>query len=146
MRMVLDASVAVKWLLPEEESEKARHVFLDWNAGRIELAAPSLLPVEVASALCKKVRKKEVDRGRAAQLFWEFQRLNLPLVPAENLVFSALDFAFLYGHPVYDCIYVALAVRDRCCLLTADDVLVRRFRNPKPGARQFVCLLKDWRS
>lgn len=144
MRMVLDASVAVKWLLPEEDSEKARHVFSEWNAGRIDLVAPSLLPAEAASALWKKVRKKEVDKGRAAQLFWEFQHLNVPLVPADGLVFSALDFAFLYGHPVYDCIYVALAVRERCRLLTADDAIVRRFRNPKSGSKQLVCLLKDW--
>ena len=144
MRMVLDASVAVKWLLPEVGSEKARSVFSEWNAGRVELVAPNLLPAEIASALWKKVRRKEADRWHAAQLFWEFQHLNIPLLPAESLVSSALDFAFLYGHPVYDCIYVALAVRERCRLLTADDAIVRKFRNPKSGAKQLVCRLKDW--
>ncbi|HUY12806.1 MAG TPA: type II toxin-antitoxin system VapC family toxin [Terriglobia bacterium] len=60
MRVVLDASVAVKWLLPEADSEKAQDVLLDWNAGRLELVVPGLLLAEVANVLWKKAGKREI--------------------------------------------------------------------------------------
>jgi predicted nucleic acid-binding protein len=141
MRVVLDASVAAKWLVPEPDTEKARRVLVDWKEGRIELVAPSVLLVEVASVLWKKVKKNELHSGDAAGLFREFRHLGLPLVAIEGLIFHALDFSFFYKHPVYDCIYVALAVRERCSLLTADEELFQRISKPVP---RMVRLLRDW--
>ena len=142
MRVVLDASVAVKWLLPEADSEKARDVLSGWNEGRVELVAPSLLLAEVANVFWKKVGKRETDPSQAAHVFREFCFLGVPLVPVEELVLPALDFSLLYKHSVYDCIYVALAVRDRCNLLSADEKLFRTFGKPP---LRMVRLLKDWR-
>ena len=142
MRVVLDASVAVKWLLPEADSEKARGVLSAWNAGRLELVAPDLLLGEVANVLWKKAGKRELDRRQAARLFGDFMLLNLPLVAVKSLVLAALDFSFLHEHPVYDCIYVALAAREQCALLTADRKLFQTFSK---SALRMVLLLRDWK-
>lgn len=139
--MVLDACVAVKWLVPEADSEKAQDVLSGWNQGLIDLVAPALLLAEVANVLWKKAQRKEIDSGHAALLFKDFRLLSLPLVPVEPLVVHALDFSFLYKHSVYDCIYVALAARERCILLTADEKLFRTFRLP---VRRMIRLLKEW--
>jgi predicted nucleic acid-binding protein len=138
MRLVLDASVAVKWLVAESDSPLA-----DWKQGRVELVAPSLLLAEVANALWKKVIRDELDSGRAACSFSYFRLLNLPLVPVERLVADALDFSFFYNHPVYDCAYLALAVREQCLVLTADEKFFNLVSSP---ILRTVRLLRDWTS
>jgi predicted nucleic acid-binding protein len=45
---------------------------------------------------------------------------------------------------VNDCIYVALAVKERGFLVTSDEALARKFTNPKPKAKQVIQLLKNW--
>lgn len=76
-------------------------------------------------------------------MFREFCILGVPLIPAEGLVPAALDFSFLYKHPVYDCIYVALAITEQWALLTADTKLFRTFSK---SALRMIRLLKDWQS
>lgn len=141
MRLVVDASVAVKWLVPEADSEQARRVYSDWKQGLVQLLAPSLLVAEVANVLWKKAKTNELHSAHAAGLFRDFKLLNLSLVPIEGLVLHALDFSFIYKHPVYDCIYVALALRERCPLLTADEELFSKISKPVP---RMVRLLRDW--
>jgi predicted nucleic acid-binding protein len=146
VRIVIDACVAMKWLAPEADSERAREVFSAWQSGRLQPVAPALIMAEVANALWKKVKRQELHSGQAARLFRDFRLLGVRLIPIDELVFPALDFSFLYNHPVYDCIYVALAVRERSFLLTSDEPMARRFRNLKPKAKQIVRLLRDWRA
>ena len=58
---MVDASVAVKWLVVEDESAKARGLLDDE-----ELHAPRLLISEVANAVWRMVRLDQVDRGAAS--------------------------------------------------------------------------------
>lgn len=141
MTLVLDSSVAMKWLLPEAGSAIARRVYGEWQGGRFTLVAPSLILAEVANALWKKVRRHELYRQHAARLFGEFLRLGLPVVPADGLVFHALGFSLRYDHPVHDCIYMALAAREQCALLTADESLSRKF---SAHEQKMVRLLSEW--
>ena len=64
MRLVVDASVAVKWLVEEEYSDVA-DMLLD---GRHELIAPRLMASEVGNALWRKVRMGEIERSHAGAL------------------------------------------------------------------------------
>jgi predicted nucleic acid-binding protein len=141
MKFVLDASVAVKWLVPETESGRAREVFSAWNEGLIELAAPDILPSELANTLWKKAQKGELNGAYAMQLLKEFINIRLPLVPSENLAMAALSLSLIHRHPVYDSIYVALALQEKCSLLTADEKLKRIFGKSMAGT---VHLLRDW--
>lgn len=140
MTTVLDASVVAKWLLPEQDSNKAAAVLSAWNKGALTPLAPDLLSGEIANTLWKTAARGLIENGDATRLFMRFEALRLPLVPAVDLARQALHFALSLKHPVYDCIYASLALREHCELLTADEKLFRAFR-PMPVA---VRLLKDW--
>lgn len=139
MKFVLDASVAGKWLLPEADSDKARWLFERWNKGQLELIAPALLVAEIASMLWKRVARDFMPAREAMGLFQEFSKLGLALAPIETLAGVALELSIKYRHPFYDCLYVALAVENRCDLLTGDE---RLFRSLHPRLPQ-VRLLKN---
>jgi predicted nucleic acid-binding protein len=65
MRYVLDANVALKWVLPEPHSDKALRLRADMQAGVHELLAPDTFPVEVAHALARAERKGDIPIGDA---------------------------------------------------------------------------------
>jgi predicted nucleic acid-binding protein len=141
MSVVVDASVAAKWLLQESDSERALELLAEWKDGRLEGFAPSLLPAEVASTLWKRVVRGLISAEAAQQLFLRFSRLQFPLLPVEELVGAALELALRCPHPVYDCLYVALALETRSEFVTADAQLARALGSIHPRVR----LLRDWR-
>lgn len=120
MTYVVDASVALKWVIPEPLSDRAAHL-LDNGEG---LIAPEMLLIEVANALWRKIARREItarEGNRALELLSES---GLDLTPAAPLVGRALDLARMLQHPVYDCVYLALAERERATLVSADARLV----------------------
>jgi len=118
---VIDASVAVKWFVPEAESEAAkRYLHPDET-----LLAPELFLIEFASVTLKKVRLKEITAQEAAALLAKLLRVRITLAPHSPLVETAARWALAFGQGAYDCLYLALAVANRCRMVTAD----RRFYN-----------------
>ncbi len=116
---VVDASVALKWVLDEEGSEAAA-ALLD---GR-RLFAPPLLATEAANALWVAARRGQITGAEAEDaldliLRAPFQPVPSGLDPARR----AMALARLLDHPVYDCVYLALAIALECPVVTAD----RRF-------------------
>lgn len=69
MKYILDASVALKWVLSEADSPAANKLRDDFKQGNHELLAPDTLPVEVAHALTRAERKGLIPKGQAAVLF-----------------------------------------------------------------------------
>ena len=116
MRFVVDASVAVKLLVDEPDSDVAREL----AASGEELHAPRLMASEVANALWRKARLGQIERADAgAALAW------LPDMPVrwnddEAVSADAVRLALALDHPVYDCVYLALAHRIAAVMLTAD--------------------------
>lgn len=119
--MIIDASIAFKLIVEEPDSEVA----IDWLA-RAELTGPTLMHAEVSNALWKRVRRKELAGGgeleeRLADLARYVRTIDeTPQLP------RALAIAIELGHPVYDCVYLALAEAYDDELLTADSRFVRR--------------------
>jgi predicted nucleic acid-binding protein len=142
MNLIVDASVAAKYLIREPDTDEARALFQAWQQGRFDLLAPSLLPAEVASALWKRVRRGSAPQAEAATLLENFLGLGVPLVPTELLVNVALKLALDYGHSVYDGVYVALALQTGWRFVTADARLHALLTSRLPQ----VCLLRDWRA
>lgn len=116
---VVDASVALKWLVDEEGSDAAT-ALLDGPA----LLAPELINVEIANALWRMARVGRITPSDAADALALFLRLPLRRRVADrDLAGEALRLARLLDHPVYDCLYLAQAMDAGAPVVTAD----RRF-------------------
>ena len=122
MTIVVDASVAVKWVIPEVLSDQAES--LRGRAAR--LLAPDLLLPEAANALWKKLIRREITTREAAQAINLLLASGLDLRPSGPLLGRALALARRLRHPVYDCIYVALAQAEGATLVSADQRLLAR--------------------
>lgn len=123
---MLDASVAVKLVVEEPDSESAVAI-IDAHADRV---APDLLTIEVASALAKKVRFAGLPRAAAE----ESLRSLAPFVTEFLETFDHLDRAMTLSvemdHSLFDCIYLAAALDRDCAVVTAD----RKFANAAAAA------------
>jgi len=129
MRYVLDASVGVQCLLVEKDTAKARQLRDDFNNGIHKLLAPGVFPIEVLNVLTKAQRKGRITHQDGAILA-DACLDGLPnLHDSHSLLPKAYELSSLTRSAVYDCLYVALAEREGCDLVTADEKLV----NNLPG-------------
>ncbi|MCX6020637.1 MAG: type II toxin-antitoxin system VapC family toxin [Chloroflexi bacterium] len=138
-RYVLDATVANKWhLLDEQYRDIALNVRQDFEDDRIELIAPSQLRFEVAAAILKATRNPErVQRlePRVGERILEvFQSWNIQYIPSESLTLPAYRIARQFGCSYYDGLYVALAQATATPLLHADNKLRNALRDRFPLA------------
>src|SRR5437868_6865082 len=121
MRYVLDSSVAFKWLVAEVDTPKALRLRDDFRQSLIELIAPDVLPVEATHALTRAERQKRISTAQGAALLKDLL-INLPLLRSYlPLLPRAYEISSGKRVGVYDCLYVALAEREGCHLVTADD-------------------------
>lgn len=104
-------------------------------------AAPELLNAEAATTLLNKVRRghlTEAEARAAAQLLSE---LSIEFHPMQPLIEEAVALGVELRHPAYDCMFLALARRLRCSLVTADAALLRKsasLRTPVLNLRQAI--------
>lgn len=117
---VVDASVVLKWALPEPGRVRAAALLDDYEAQRAHLLSPPTLMHEVASGLAKRFRQKHLNEQEAASAF-AFIRDRLPLTAGTGrLAETAFDFALQHHVSYWDALYLALAIEYRCDLVTAD--------------------------
>jgi predicted nucleic acid-binding protein len=125
MKYILDASVALKWVLTEPDSAKALAVRDDFRKQLHELVAPDILPVEIAHALTRAERRGLIKPPQATRLLTDVLSTPMPLHPYRSLLPRAVAISSAMRCGVYDCLYVALAEREGCELVTADDKLLK---------------------
>ncbi|MGB8818922.1 MAG: type II toxin-antitoxin system VapC family toxin [Rhizobiaceae bacterium] len=118
---VVDASVALKWFVPEADSSMAD----DLVRAEADLIAPGIIWTELANAVWKNARLGNLDSG-----IWDDVAAKLPglmtIHSAEGpLLQSAVKLAVSHEHPVYDCVYLALAIQTGARVVTVD----KRFLN-----------------
>jgi len=133
---VIDASVGIKWVVDETGSEAAR------SLAACDLYAPDLFPIECANILWKKVRLRDLTRRDALERFDLLRAAPVAIVATRDFMSQALDLAIVLQEPVYDCVYLALAMQRGLRLITADARLkaaARAFR----GTRDVAVLLSD---
>jgi len=126
MTVVVDASVAARWVLDEPGSERALAL-----QNHDTLIAPSLIASEIGNALWKAVRRGDVAGADALAAISAILVPFEALIPVEELRARALEIAIELHHPIYDCFYLALAERERCPLVTADERLLKAVRKFK---------------
>jgi predicted nucleic acid-binding protein len=118
--LVVDASVAVKWFLPEPDAPAAV-ALLD---GKHRLMAPDLIWAEFANIIRKQHRRGSLDDKRALAIVEQFRASPLDIHDSAGLLPDALALAIQTDRTAYDCLYAALAVREQCALVSSDECLV----------------------
>ena len=132
MKYVIDCSVQIKTFVAEADSAKAIQLCDDFRAGVHELLGPDFLPVEVANVLMILERGNKIRAGDADLLFAQFL-VDMPaLHPAISLLPRALEIAKAFRQSVYDSLYTALAEREGCEHVTADDKYLRAVQPSHP--------------
>lgn len=124
--LVIDASIAIKWVVEEDGTELALAL-----RQQARLVAPDLLVPECANILWKKVQRKELSRDEAILAARLLQSAEIELVPARALMEAATRLAIDLDHPAYDCLYLALAIENDCRFVTADERMVNKIRQNK---------------
>ena len=128
---VVDASLATKWLVDEEDSDKARALSRGWLDSGIQIIAPHLMLAEVANALHRKVVDSQLTPESATEILENLDNSEIEFYNAPNVHAGAVRLAGQLGQgAVYDSVYLALAERLDCELWTAD----RRFYRAAGGA------------
>jgi predicted nucleic acid-binding protein len=117
MSLIVDSSVATKWVVDEPGSNRARALFLS-----DECWAPNLIIAEVGNALWKK-RRMNLVTAEQAMAALEALPPRLVLFDMPDLAPRAVQIAVHLDHPIYDCFYLALAERERAPLVCADGRL-----------------------
>jgi predicted nucleic acid-binding protein len=116
---VVDASVVLKWFVPEVHSDAARRLLVLPH----EYVTPDLLFAEAANAIWKKARREELTPEEGQQLVADIRQIAVETVSCRALAEDAHALANATGRTVYDSTYIALAVRLNTRAITADDRL-----------------------
>ena len=129
---VIDAGVAVKWFIPEDDTAKARRLLELFHQGAAELTSPDLLIAEAANVFWKRADRNDITAQEAEDNLNDLLSINLPLVSSSLLAPGALAIARAHRRSVYDCLYLALALDRGCDLITTDERLVNAIGSQFP--------------
>ena len=119
---VVDASLVIKWFVPEIDSEAARR----WLDAPHDYIAPDLLFPETGNTVWKKVRRGELSAEEGQRLVTDLSVIAVEAVAMRALLPDAHALALSTGITVYDATYLTLAVRLDTQVVTGDDRLARR--------------------
>lgn len=134
-RFVVDASVAVKWFLPEAYSEDALRLLREEHT----LLAPDLLWAEVGNILWKRKRRNELSVEGGLAILRDLRRLPLQIHSCDDLADRAWDIANSRDRSFYDSLYMALSHHQDCPMVTADSKLF----NAMGGAASGLLWVED---
>lgn len=141
MEWCLDANVAVKTVIQEDLSEKARDLIADASTAEIDLIAPHFFEAEIFSAVRRKVYSGEITATSGEMAFESLKGLPVQLLPIAHLLDRTWEIAKQCNlRWLYDAFYIAVAENRTCILWTADKEL---YGAAKDGF-SFVKLLEDY--
>lgn len=127
MSICVDASVVIKWFVPEEGSDQAMELYERWNKKRVQLIAPTIIDYEVGSTIRQKLIRGEIGTNRLFSIYDFYRRLGLLLFHLPDLVQQGVTAAASIDQPnVYDVAYLLIAKQQRADLVTADEKFCRK--------------------
>jgi predicted nucleic acid-binding protein len=118
---LVDASVAIQWLVREAGTDKALALPQTGT-----LIAPDLLWTEVANGLWRKAGKGDIDAATALAVMPVLDAMIDERVSSSQVVCAALALSMDLQHPVYDCVYLVIARNRNIPLVTADQRLINK--------------------
>ncbi len=133
--LVVDCSVAAKWVLTEPGEIDAFRLLDQQALGELSLIAPDLLLTEFASLITKRTRRKQMPAAGSHEAFRLMEESELRLFETRPLLGRALDLAVNNQMPLWDCVYLALAIEHNCPPITADRRLFRAGAGRHPSLR-----------
>ncbi len=123
MNLVIDASILIKFYVPEIFSYKAEELLTRVEHGDVMLLAPDLIYSEVGNILWKKQRLKELTRSEVEEITDAIVSLPLKIEASKLLLPLAMDIGTAYGITIYDAIYISMARVYEIKMMTADRKL-----------------------
>jgi predicted nucleic acid-binding protein len=117
VKYVIDASVAVKWYLPEVHEQEATRLL----RGRHQLHVPELIFPEIGSIVWKYVRRGDISKTEGDQIVAAVARKRWTVHTHKSTLKAAFTGAEATGQTVYDWTYLALAISLSCKFVTADE-------------------------
>jgi predicted nucleic acid-binding protein len=120
MTVVVDASIAFKWFAQENGTDRAL-VLLERGE---PIVAPDLIVAEVCNAAWKSLRRGELTPAQFDAIVSAVTQPFSRLVPLEGLIRPAAALTRRLDHPIYDCLYLALADSEGVPVVTADQRLL----------------------
>ena len=139
-KLVVDASVVVKWFVVEPHSNEARRLLEAYESGAVSFHAPDILPAEFANTIWKKQLFQDLAEADAKDILAAFRRLQILFTPSVALLDDAYKLAVTHRRSIYDALYLALSLREKCRLVTADE----RFVNALASSQSQVIWLGSW--
>ena len=136
-RLIVDASVGIKWVAPEPDSARAAVL------RNHHLIAPDLFFSECANILWKKRRRGDLTDEQTSAAAQILERADIVIVATKAYLTRAVSIAVELDHPAYDAIYLAVAEDFGLRLVTADDRLVRRTEQSATRFRAMLLPLSD---
>ena len=124
---VVDASIVLSWLLPDETpTNENNQLLLDHRAGRIKLAAPELIRIEIANGLLAAILSHRISLQAAGEILAGFENLMFTMKIIWISGQKILETASRLGISGYDASYVALAAALDAPFYTLDKKLSRK--------------------
>jgi predicted nucleic acid-binding protein len=134
--VVVDASFATMWAIPEPHSARALELAETWATAATGLLAPCLLVAEVTNALYKRVVRRELTLIEARSALDVVLGFSIEIREEPGLAHRAIEWASRLRQPAaYDMQYLALAELHRCECWTADQRFFRAARMEAPWVR-----------
>ena len=139
-KLVVDASVAVKWFATEKYSEKALKIRDAYFRGELKLIAPDLIYYEIANAL-RFHRKLKFSKNDIVNAVNSIKLLHITCSPNRLDWLKASELSLDFNINIYDAIYIAFAVNRECRLVTSDEKLYNKLEKFQDNV---IVLLKDY--
>ncbi|BCH32246.1 DNA-binding protein [Mesorhizobium sp. L-8-10] len=136
--LIIDASIAVKWVVEEDGTEAAIAM-----RSRFRFAAPDLLVAECSNILWKKVQRGNLTKEEAVMAGRLLERSDVELLPMRGILEQATTLAIELDHPAYDCVYLALAHQRQQRFVTADQRLLRVIASKASDNLAELCIALD---
>jgi len=123
-RLVIDASVVLKWYLTDEEyGEKALNLLTKYISNELDFLAPSLLEYEVVNGLIIAQKRGRIKEEKILLAIDGFMDLKIKLKDLSQLYPRALYYCKIYNRSVYDASYLAIAESEGIAMITGDKRL-----------------------
>lgn len=138
-KVCVDASLALKWVLPETYTDKAQELLRDWITKGFTLISPTLFIFEVVSALRNKVHRQIITQEEGFSALNQIGHGRIELIFSLNLAERSWRISEDLGLPTaYDAFYLALAEEEGCEFWTADENLVNILTRHKVGWAKWI--------